>query len=891
MSAPKKKRHIGRTIGFVLLTILLIGLTTTAICGMVFAVYINKYVSNDVEIYLDSVRMNLTSFLYYVDPETGEEKELDSLHGSENRVWVSLDEIPRQLQLAFISVEDNSFYTHHGINWKRTIGATLKWTGLVSDFTGGGSTITQQVIKNVTGDDDVSVKRKLQEIMRALDLEKRYEKDDILEIYLNKIYFGQGAYGVYQAAKTYFNKEPKDLTLAECASIAGIVKNPYKYDLKRFPEQNAERRETVLYTMKEYGNISQAQYDQAMAEDVQAYRGNQESGDAGSYQSYFEDAVIEAVKADLQTKLGYSESMAIQLLYTGGLKIVTTLDPAIQAKMDAVFLDEENFPGDLGNDGTFPQASMVIMDPYTGYVKALYGGRGEKEGDLVLNRATQTYRSPGSAIKPITVYSPALEYGCVTPITVVDDAPKDFTARGDGIGWPYNENRRYSGRCTILKGIANSYNTVAVDLLQQVGVERSYNWSTTNMGLNLVERMTRTLSDGSTKEYSDKDLSPLSMGSLTKGVTVLEMTAAYCAFVNNGQYTTPVLYTKIYDSNGTLLIDNTPVTTVAMSTKTRDYMIQLLTNVVTNGTGRKAAINGIQVGGKTGTTSADNDRWFAGITPYYAGVVWFGFDRQQSLQKFSTNPALELWHRVMSSVLEGKENASFDLSTPMNKVTYCLDCGLLASDLCSNDVRGSRVATAMLAAEDVPKRTCSCHVSVTLCGSGMIANDYCPDTYKKTVSLMNYQRAYPGPSTVTIGDQQYCAPYELTEEQVAAGYQKAAPATYIVCTTHTQPETPPEPDPPPDPGWLFPPLDSNEPNQPIDPNQPILPLPDTPEEPTDPGTPDDPDLPDTPASDPSLPENPGSNTQDPGSEGSENSGENNNPFSNFFDQIGGIFNP
>ena len=437
---------------------------------------------------------------------------------------------------------------------------------------------------------------------------------------------------------------------------------------------------------------------------MQAYKNSGEDDDSTGeeYQSYFVDAVYWAVKEDLQTKLGYSESMAEQLLLTGGLKIITTLDPEIQAKMDAVFLDEDNFPGGLGNDGTYPQASMVLMDPYTGHVKALYGGRGEKEGDLVLNRATQTHRSPGSAIKPITVYSPALEYDLVSPITVVDDAPKDFTVRGDGTGWPYNESRTYSGRTTILNGIAKSYNTVAVDLVQKLGVDRSFNWATKNLGLELVSSMQKTLSDGSVKTYSDKDVSPLSMGSLTTGVTVLEMTAAYSAFVNEGQYTTPILYTKVYDADNKLLLDNTPVTTVAMSTKTRDYMIQLLSGVVETGTGRKAAIDGIQVGGKTGTTSADNDRWFAGVTPYYVGVVWFGFDTPQSLQKFSTNPALELWTRVMKDVLVEAEPAQFTMTTEMNKVSYCLDCGLLATDLCSNDVRGPRVATAMVEASDVP---------------------------------------------------------------------------------------------------------------------------------------------------------------------------------------------
>ncbi len=812
MSKPKKKRHIFRSIFLVFLTILLVGLTTAAICGMVFAVYINKYVSNDVEIYLDSYRLNLTSFLYYTDDETGAEVEMGSLHGQENRVWVDLDDIPKQLQLAFISVEDNTFYTHSGVNWKRTIGATLDWSGMLSDCTGGGSTITQQLIKNLTDDKDTSVKRKLREIMRALELEKKYEKHDILEMYLNTIYFGQGAYGVQQAANTYFNKELDELTLAECASIAGIVKNPYGYDLKRFPEKNAERRAIVLGEMLKYGNISKAQHDRAMAEDVKAYKNTGEEDDAETvdYQSYFEDAVITAVRADLQSKLGYSDAMAKQLLYGGGLKIVTTIDPEIQAKMDAVFLDEENFPGDLGSDGTFPQASMVLMDPYTGHVKALYGGRGEKEGDLVLNRATQSHRSPGSAIKPITVYSPALEYGLVTPITTVDDVPKDFVIRGDGTGWPYNESRTYSGRTTILNGIAKSYNTVAVDLIQQLGVERSFNWATKNLGMDLVLAMEKTLSDGSVKTYSDKDISPLSMGSLTKGATVLEMTAAYSAFVNNGQYTTPILYTKVYDADGKLLLDNEPVTTVAMSTKTRDYMIQLLTGVVTTGTGRKAAISGIEVGGKTGTTSADNDRWFAGITPYYTGVVWFGFDTPQSLQKFSTNPALELWHRVMSSVLEGAEPKEFTLSTEMNKVSYCLDCGRLATDLCAADVRGTRVATAYLAAEDVPKRNCDCHVSVQLCG-GAVANEFCPVETLTSTSLINFQRAFPSSKVFNVTDQIYTAPYELTEDQITQGYIKPGPNSYAVCTVHTEPIIP-------DPIWPDDPFfDPDDPN--YDPNE------------------------------------------------------------------------
>ena len=381
----KKKRKTLRYIGFTLVTLMLIGLTCLGICGTAFAYYIRKYVSKDVDIDLDSFRLNFTSFIYYID-DNGREVELEKLHGKEDRVWADLEEIPTMLQDAFVAVEDNTFWSHGGVNWKRTLGAALNYVVPFRSNFGGGSTITQQLIKNLTGDNETSAKRKSQEIMRALELEKNYEKEDILEMYLNTIYFGQSSYGVRQAAYTYFGKELSELTLAECASIAGITKNPYKYDLIRFPEYNAERRAVVLEEMLKYGKITQEQYDEASVEDVQAVK-KQDDESEGTYQSYFVDAIIDQVIADLVEQKGYSSDTAKLLLYTGGLRIVATIDPEIQAAMDAVFTDLDNFPGVLGKDGTMPQAAMVIMDPYTGEVKALYGGRGEKTGDRVLNRA------------------------------------------------------------------------------------------------------------------------------------------------------------------------------------------------------------------------------------------------------------------------------------------------------------------------------------------------------------------------------------------------------------------------------------------------------------------------------------------------------------------------
>ena len=792
----------------VLMSLVLVCMTTAAICIIAAGIYIQNYVKPDIEVDLDSFRLNFTSYILYEDPETGEEQILEQLYNKENRVWASIDEIPLQLQKAFIAVEDARFPYHNGVDWIRTIGATLNYVVQFRDNFGGGSTITQQLIKNLTGENETSVKRKMQEVMRALELEKTYSKEEILEMYLNTIYFGQGAYGVKTAAYVYFNKELSELTLAECASIAGMTKNPYKYDLYRFPHYNAERRATVLGQMVKEEYITEEEKNAALAEEVKATRGY--GGESSGYQSYFADALIEQVIKDLMEKKGYSETTAKLLLYGGGLRISSTIDVNIQDTMDAVFQDTENFPGTIGADGNYPEASMVLMNPYNGKVLALYGGRGDKEGDLILNRATKTTRPAGSVIKPLSVYAPGFEYGYILPTTVVDDAPKDFTIRETG--WPKNENQRYSGRCTILNGMAQSYTTVAVDVLQQLGVRTAFDFLRDHFGVTtLVESRVKTYKDGSTAVLSDLGLSPLALGGLTDGMTVLELTAAYSAFVNDGKYIEPLMYTRVTDSYGNILLDNsTPVVTIAMEERTRDYMIQMLTNVVTAGTGRSAALSGIEVGGKTGTTSDDKDRWFAGVTPYYTGVCWFGYDTPQTLTGYSSNPALYLWRQVMSQIHEDLESVSFEYCTEMVKVSYCQDSGLLPCDACYKDERGSRVKTAWLAPEDVPTETCNCHVFVPICrDSNKIATQYCTNLYNSV--RLNFQRYYPAEGLV-ITDQQYCLPYDplrvldpLDPEAVEYAPVYSGAYTLVECPLHTAPFDPTTWDPlggTTVPGWI-----------------------------------------------------------------------------------------
>jgi len=755
----KTVKSILKKIGFTLLTLVLIGITTATICLVAGAAYVKYYISPTIDINLDDFRLNFTSFVYYVDKETGEEIKFEELHGSENRVWVDYEDIPQTLIDAYISVEDSRFYEHDGVDWKRTIGAMINYIIPIRDNFGGGSTITQQLIKNLTGDNETSVKRKVQEIMRALELEAKYDKDEILELYLNTIYLGQGANGVKAAAKVYFGKELDELSLVECAAIAGISKNPYKYDIIRFPEFNEERRATVLMTMRDNLKITEEEYQKALKTDVST-ENSEKLQNANIEQSYFVDEVIMSVKEDLMEEKGYSEALASQLLYTGGLKIVTTLDPDVQAKMDAVFIDEDNLPGILGSDGTMPQASMVITDPYTGHVVAMYGGRGEKEGKLVLNRATRTKRSPGSSIKPLTVYAPAIEYGVITPATVMTDAPKNFEVRETG--WPKNYYNYYRGQMNMMKAIEISNNPIPVEILQKMGVEKSFEFANVNLGLeSLVKERTKTDTKGNTKVLSDVDYSPLAMGGLTDGVTVKEMCGAYSAFTNNGIYTEPIVYTKVYDSNGNIILDNTPESHVAMSDKTATYMLEMLTNVVTGpeGTGKKAAIKGIETAAKTGTTNDDKDRWFVGFTPYYTGVVWFGYDIPQAIKGVDANPALIIWEKVMSVVHEPLPNREFVRSVELSSVSVCQDSGLLPNEWCSNELRGSRVVNVKLANEDKPTETCPYHIPVKIDKTtNQLANQYCPEEEVQEIGILAINRVFANPG-VALRDQQYVLQY------------------------------------------------------------------------------------------------------------------------------------
>ncbi len=670
---------------------LVIGIVLIGVVGLVLGSLIG-FVEDAELIDVENMRLNLTSFVYIEDSETGEMIEYEQLYDTENRIWVSSSEIPEHLKNAFVAIEDERFYSHSGVDIKRFAGAAIQYITKKGNSSYGGSTITQQLIKNLTRDDDYSVKRKIQEIYRAYNLERELSKDEILEYYLNTIYLSQKCNGVASASLTYFGKEVSTLSLAECAVLAGITQYPTKYDPLVNPDNNRQRQLVILKKMNDLGFITDKEYKEAKTEKLNFVKKN--AGDKEKYQSYFTDAAIEQVVEDLMKKYNYNKEYAHQILYNGGLQIYLSMDSKMQENMDKVYNDPNAFQKAAG--ATQPQSSMVIMDPYTGLVKALAGGRGEKEGNRTLNRATQTLRQPGSTIKPLTVYAPALEYGLVTPDSIVNDAPVQF-----GEWAPRNDDRSFAGRITVASALRGSRNVPAVKICNYLTPQASFDFMKNNLH---VDSLVKERKQGG-KILSDIGLAPIALGGLTDGVTVLDMCAAYCVFPNGGKYIKPSLYTKVLDSEGNVILEHKAEEQIAMSETTAEDMIGMLTNAVNGGTGTAARISGMRVAGKTGTTSSNHDRWFVGFTPYYVGAVWFGYDQPAALRGFSPNPAAVAWRKVMTPIHKDLENKPFLENEEKGKysIMLCADSGMRATPSCTN------LTSKKYKKNNIPTKLCTKH--------------------------------------------------------------------------------------------------------------------------------------------------------------------------------------
>ena len=805
---PRKEGRL--PIGFIIKTLLLIFICTGVIFTGIFAVYIATCIIPNAHVDVSEISMSQSSVIFYENSE-GEWEELETLHGGKNSIWADYDTMPEYLSLAAIAIEDKRFLQHNGVDWRRTAAAVVNLFVHYSDDTFGGSTLTQQTIKNVTGDKEGTVKRKITEIFRALDFEKTHSKEDIMELYLNNIYLGHGCYGVKTAAQVYFGKDVSELTLAECTDLIGITNNPSLYDpynTEATLQNNLERKDTILYEMYDQGKITKEEYDEAVAQELVFTNGSDDEDDS-QYYSWFVDQVINDVIEDLQVEKGYTKEVATQMVYYGGLNIYCTQDLEVQACVDEVYENRDNLP--YTSQGYEMQSAITIIDPYTGNIVAMAGGMGEKQGSRLFNYATAK-RQCGSAIKPISSYAPALDAGVITPASVLDDAPVRTL---NGRAWPVNSHSYYDGLVSVDTAIAESLNPCAVRVVEALGIQESYDFMTEKLGFSSL------VSSEDNPDRNDMNSASLGLGGLTRGVSTVEMAAAYAIFPNNGVYNEPRTYTKITDQDGNVILDNTSDSWQAVDEVTAYFMNNYLRQVITSGTGGSAGFSGMTVAGKTGTTTDNYDRYFVGYTPYYVAAVWTGYEKNIKINA-SGNPSAKLFRQVMSKVHANLPNKSF--STPdggMTRVTVCMDCGNLASDLCASDIRGSRVRQVLVAAGTAPTTTCTCHVAIQWCNEGeAIASEFCPADQVVEKSAVDYTRTDAAAAGNCRDEEYHLAALQSEERQ---------------CKVHTA-ETavdPDDPNTPVDPE--DPTTDPDDPSHSVDPEDPTT-DPDTPTDPNDPAT-------------------------------------------------------
>ena len=633
-----------KVFGSLLLVLLISGL----LFACVFAYYIKTFLTPNMDLSLEDYQLSESSTIWYQN-SAGEWQELTTLISRYKRIWVDYDEIPKDMVNALVAIEDKRFYEHKGVDWYRTSGAFVKMFAQM-ETSYGGSTITQQLIKNLTGRDQVTIQRKLAEIFGALELEKKYDKQEIMEWYLNAVYFGEGCYGVQAAAQTYFGKDVSELTLAQCAAIVGITNKPTYYDPFYNEQNNKERQETILREMYEQQFIDYESYKAAVEEDISsAFVRSPDTQQASQIYTYYEEVVINDVLRDLMKTKNIGLDAARTLLYNGGYQIYACIDADIQNHVDSIYQNLENIPRPGNRTSQQFQSAIVVMDPYDGRILALEGGVGEKTQNFPLNRAVPVSdggvgyggatRSPGSSFKPVASYGPAVDLGIITPATYVNDSSD---VRLSGTDWyPHNDSYQNYGVITIEQGLMWSLNTVAAQIVDKLpnGPSTSYDYLTNRLGF------TSLVGD-------DVAYAPMALGQLTHGVSVREMCQAYCSFVNDGVFTYSRSYSLVTDSRGNVVINNTPETIQAFQPNTAYTMTYMLRKNVEEGIAGEARLWNSPAGGKTGTSGDSKDRWFAGVTPYYVAVVWTGYDTPETIS-ISGNPAARLWRSVMQPLHDG----------------------------------------------------------------------------------------------------------------------------------------------------------------------------------------------------------------------------------------------
>ena len=668
---------------------------------------------------------------------TGEREAVtNDVWSGKQSTYVSYNEIPQAMIDAVVAIEDKRFFKHRGVDWYRTFAAVANYL-LGGEGHFGGSTLTQQLVKNLTGENAPTWKRKVQEILWARDLERKLDKTEILELYLNVVHFSDQCDGIAAAAEHYFSKTVSELTTEECASIVAITNNPSYYNPIRHPENNRARRDLILSQMHAQGYLDEAELSVSLSLDTVL---NVKTPSGGGANSWYADMVAEDVIKDLAEKYGMSRSAASHLFHTGGLHIDMAMDEEIQKTVEEYYRASVRMP--KNQKGESAQSAIIIIDSQTGDILGVAGAVGEKKGNRLQNFATQTKRAPGSTIKPLTVYAPALEEGIINWASVYDDIPIKFDANGRS-AWPKNANNVYRGITNISYAVAHSTNTVALRVLEDLGLARAYSYGKDRFHLDLV----------STSIANDCDWAALGLGQLNYGVTLRELTTAYTALADGGVYHSYRSYYRVTDSDGKILLSRADEAERILSPEASAIMTKLLEGVIEHGTSSAVTLQNLcACAGKTGTTQNDHDRWFVGYTPSLVCGVWCGYEYPEALE--GRNLCTNIWNTVMRQIVRVRgEKRDFDIPSTVVKANYCRDSGELLSAACQKDPRGNRIETGWFTATTLPNTLCKCHVLCEVCKAGGICHGNCPEEEREEVGLIQVERHFP--KQVRVSDAEY----------------------------------------------------------------------------------------------------------------------------------------
>ncbi|MBQ7292187.1 MAG: transglycosylase domain-containing protein [Clostridia bacterium] len=742
----EKKR---KSVWLKIASVFFITVITLVAAGCLY-IYFNYETEVDMSMFGTEIVDSTTRF-YYLSA-AGEEIELDeTLKASKNILYCEYEQMPPELVNAFVAIEDKRFFEHNGVDIYRTLGAAANYLfGFDKRF--GASTITQQLVKNVSGKNEITVKRKIQEILWAYDLERKMSKEEIMENYLNVINLSQGCYGVGAAANVYFSKKVEDLTLAECATIAAITNSPTYYNPIKNPENNKERRNLILDEMLAQGLIGEIQYAEAYDSDLNLNVNQKAISDITN--SWYVDMVVDDVIADLVKTYGYSSETASKMVYNGGLRIVTAMDPKVQGVMEKYYENTSNFK--YGGEA-LAESAMIVINPHNGDVLGVVGAIGKKEGNRIQSFATDSKRPSGSTIKPLSVYAPALENRLINYATVYDDVPLKFSKTATGYKlWPQNATMVYSGLTNVNYALKNSLNTVSLKILNQLGTEKSFDFVKNKLAM-------KSLIEGERNEsgyITDKAPAALGLGQMNYGVTLRELTSAYSMFPNGGQTSKSRSYYTVTDSKGRLLLDNTEEHSYAISKSNSYIMTKMLQNVITTGTAKAITLDNIvEVAGKTGTTQNDCDKWFVAYTPYCLGGIWYGYEYPKPISKVQKNAYLEVWNDIMTELhkkyfIPETGRKYFARDDNVIKVTYCKDSGKLMSNACYLDPRLNRAEVGYFVKGTEPQSYCDCHkiVEYDVDGEGIACKD-CDYEGIVNVGLVQVKRSFP--MQILVSDAQY----------------------------------------------------------------------------------------------------------------------------------------